>query len=388
MSAVGYLQRHMQLGEDDAQFKASVERMLEREYGFERHRAISEKEGGIDRKLWKTMAELGWFAACLPENAGGISTSANGALILLEQCGKHLVVEPVIGGFLAPAAVVVGADADAAEQMLAGLVAGEEVWALAWCEPERRFEAEPKAVSAVREGTDWCLSGRKIVVQAAPIAEKIIVSAATSEGPTLFVLTKESLAGLSSFRTIDGQNAGEFDLEGVLVPATAVLGKSGQAMQALQRGLDWAAAGACAEAVGSMQAALDLTIAYDQTRKQFGQTLASFQVVQHRLAAMAIEVEYARSLLPFLAMHLSGDGPKRSAAVSAAHWKILSAARKVAFDAVQLHGGIGVTHEAEISHHFRRITALGLAWGSTSFHLDRYRRSRQPSSDLLALVSR
>lgn len=385
MSAMDNLQQYLRLNEDEAQFKAAIERVLEREYSFERHRRTIVHKDGSDSRFWKKMGELGWFSACLPESVGGYATSATGAMLLLEQCGKHLVVEPVLGGFLAPASVFAAADPGNAEVCLGGLVSGQEVWALAWCEPGRRYERDPRAVTAVREGAGWRLNGRKIVVQAAPLADKVIVSADTVQGPTLFIVPKLELKNQPASHTVDGQTAGSLNLEQIFVADSAVLGQVGAAMSAINCGLDWAAAGACAEAIGSMQAALDLTIAYDQTRKQFGQTLASFQVVQHRLAALATEIEYARSLLPLIAITMSASDAQRSAVISAAHWKIMTAARRVAFDAVQLHGGIGVTHEAEVSHHFRKITALNLSWGDASYHLSRYRRARPPGSDLLAL---
>lgn len=369
--------------DDVKQFRSSIERMLAREYSLARRRQTIEQGGSIDRALWRTMGELGWFAACLPERFGGYAESATSALVLLEQFGREMVVEPLLSGFIVPAAAITAAEGDAAGARLAKLFSGEELWALAWSEAHDPNADLQKDVIARRDAKGWRLSGSKLTVLSGPLADFIIVSALAEQGPTLFVVPRPN--SFEAWPCVDGQIAADFVLDDVRLPEDAVLGQPGEGMRPLRAALNWGAAGACAEAIGAMQGALTTTLDYARTRKQFGQAIAGFQVVQHRLAAMAIELEYARSLLPVLAMELSRPGDRQQARISAVRAKITGAARRVASDAVQLHGGIGVTHEAAVSHHFRRIVALELAWGDERLHLERYRESREPGSDLLAV---
>lgn len=264
------------------------------------------------------------------------------------------------------------------------MLEGETVLALAWAEPGRRFDLEPTSVQATSTSAGWRLNGRKSTVIAAPVADQLIVSAATSQGPTLFLVPSDAKGlRLTQYRLIDGQRAADVVFGDVEVDGGAIVGTAGEGLAPLNAALDCGAAGACADAIGAMGAALALTAEYVQTRKQFGQAIGSFQVIQHRLAKMAMELEYAKSLLPLLGARLQCEPDLRSRTVSAVRVKISSAARYVVADAVQLHGGIGVTEEAAVSHYFRRVTAHDLAWGGSRYHLERYRAGRQPGRDLL-----
>ncbi|MEN2977536.1 acyl-CoA/acyl-ACP dehydrogenase (plasmid) [Tistrella bauzanensis] len=372
------------LNEDETQLVASVERLLDGEYGFDRHRRTAETGGGFDHGFWRVMADQGWMAACLPESAGGYGQSPNDALLILERCGAALVVEPLLSGFVVPAMALAtanggghgGGEAGPAAIWLPRMLAGDAVAALAWTEPGRRYDPRPRQVTASR-GPDggWVLEGRKSAVLSAPLAAVLIVSAATDAGTALFAVPGDA-AGmtLAGHEMIDGQRAADIVFDAVALADEALLARPGAGSDAvLAAALDWGAAGAAAEAVGSMAAAVALTVEYARTRSQFGRSLSGFQVIQHRLAALATEVEYARALLPLLADRLTAAPEVRRAAVSAARSAITAAARRVTADTVQLHGGIGVTNEAEVSHHFRRVAALDLGWGGAREHLARYR---------------
>jgi alkylation response protein AidB-like acyl-CoA dehydrogenase len=373
---------YLSASDDEVQFEASVERVLQREYDRSQKRQLAGRTAGpVDRAFWKMAGDLGWLAACIPESAGGYGSSATLALILLEQFGRALVIEPLLHGLLVPVAVVAHAEPGAAAERLAPLMTASEIWGLAWSGGSECNEASLSEIGAARETMGWRLSGSKGVVLGAAAADKLIIPASTGAGCTLFVVAARDITALSERRTIDGRCAAELMLDGVFVPDSAVVGDVGGGRTSLQRGLDWGIGGSCAEAIGAMQAAFALTLDYAHTRKQFGQAIGSFQVVQHRLADMALEIEVARSLLVVVTKILSEGGSRSS--LSAARWRIMEAARYVLSDAVQLHGGIGVTDEALVSHYFRRGVALDLAWGSAGGHLEDYRRTRTLGLDLI-----
>ncbi len=377
------------LTSDESQLQASVERFVSKEYPFEHYRLTVNERHGMDRDFWRQVADLGLIGACFPEDWQGYAQSGKEPFLILEQFGHGLVVEPLVSGVLAPAAVLAASrERERFDDLFAGMMKGEQLLALAWTEPGRRFDPSPVAVSASKTAGGWRLSGRKSTVLAAPLADSLLVSAATPEGPSVFLIPKE--AGgieLVEYRIIDGQSAADIRFNSVDTDSEALVGNAGEGLAMVQAGLDRAAALTCAEAVGAMSAALELIVDYTQTRKQFGQAVSSFQAIQHRLANMAIELEYARAMLQLLSSGIDRlpEG-ERGTFISGIRSKILGCARYVVRDAVQLHGGIGVTDEAAISHYFRKVTALDLAWGDARQHLERYRSKRPKGYDLVGAL--
>lgn len=362
----------------------SADRLIAAEYPLERSRRIAD-ETGFDRAFWRRMAEMGWLGACLPETVGGYAASAQEPLILMGAMGRGLVVEPLLHGLIAPAQAIFAAAPDRAEALLAPAIAGEEVLALAWAEAERRYDLAPAATRAERDGAGWRLSGRKMAVVAAPEAGRLVVSAQVEGGTALFLVAGDA-AGMTAMehRMIDGQAAADLLFADLRLPEEALLAGPDTAPAALEAAFDHGAAGACAAAVGCMEAVLGLTLDYARTRQQFGRRISEFQVVQHRLAAMSVELEYARSMLLLLVARLDGPADARRLAVSAARAKIGPAARHVVAEGIQLHGGIGVTDDLAVSHHFRKVQALEYAFGDTRWHLERYRVNRKRGYDLVA----
>lgn len=374
------------LSSDESQLQASVERFIANEYTFEHYRATV-REGGFNKAFWRQVADLGLVAACFPEDWEGYAQSGTEPFLVLEQFGHGLVVEPLVSGVLAPAAVLVAAgERERFASLFSDMMTGERLLALAWAEPNRRFDLTPETVKATQAGGGWQLDGEKSTVLAAPHADSLLVSAATADGPAMFLVPKDADGvELVTHRNIDGQGAADIHFRQVAVGSDALVGKPGEGEALMRAGMNMGAAMTCAEAVGAMDAALKLTVDYTQTRKQFGQAIASFQAIQHRLANMAIELEYARAMLQLLATGLfRGSESDRSAFVSGIRAKIMGCARFVVSDAVQLHGGIGVTDEAAISHYFRKVTALDLAWGDSRYHLERYRTERKAGTELMA----
>lgn len=375
----------MTLTDVQKQLRDSAQRYLAAKYPFERSRRIADDLGGFDPEFWREAAEMGWLGALLPDSVGGYAETPADMLMLMECAGRGLVVEPLLAGVVAPARAVIAAAPDRATALLAPVVEGRSVLALAWAEAERRYELTPAATRADRADGGWRLSGRKLAVLAAPQADSLVVSAATAEGAALFLVPADASGlSLTPHQMIDGHAAGDLVFDDVRLPPDALLGDARTGADALETALDWGAAGACAAAIGAVDAVMGQTLDYARTRQQFGRAIGEFQVIQHRLAAMAVELEYAKAMLALLSSGLAAAPAMRRLSVSAAKAKIGPAVRKVASEGIQLHGGIGMTDELSISHYFRKAHALEAAYGDSRFHLERYRRNRGENFDILA----
>jgi alkylation response protein AidB-like acyl-CoA dehydrogenase len=263
------------------------------------------------------------------------------------------------------------------EEMLAPLAAGERIAVPAHFEPLSRYDLRRVATSARRSGRNWTLRGRKSVVLHAPAADLLLVSARSSgaadeiSGISLFAVPREGPGvALSPYRTLDGVRAADVDLSDA---SGTLVGAEGAAFPAIASAFDQGLAARCAEAVGALQAALDATVEYTKTRQQFGVPIGTFQALQHRMADMLIHVEQARSMSYLAAMRAADPSAReRRRALSAAKVVIGNACRFVGQEAVQLHGGMGVTDETAVSHLFRRLTALEMALGDTAHHLEQF----------------
>ena len=377
------------LTEDESQLEASVARFVSGEYSFEHYRRTVREHQSMNWSFWRQVADLGLIGACFPEDLQGYAQSGKEPFLILEQFGQGLVVEPLVSGVLVPGALLAASgERERFTDVFGGLMSGERLLALAWAEPGQRFDPSPVTVRATTTGGGWRLNGRKSTVLAAPRADTLLVSAVTEDGPSVFLVSKDT-AGveLVGYQTLDGQRAADIRFNEVDVDHEALVGNIGHGLALVQAGLDQGAGLTCAEAVGAMSAALALTVDYTQTRKQFGQSIASFQAIQHRLANMAIELEYSRAMLQLLSSGMNRlPQSGRGAFISGIRSKILGCARYFVSEAVQLHGGIGVTDEASISHYFRKVTALDLAWGDARQHLERYRSERSADYDLVAAL--
>jgi alkylation response protein AidB-like acyl-CoA dehydrogenase len=271
------------------------------------------------------------------------------------------------------------ADAAAAD-LLGRLASGEYIGALAHFERDSRFEPQWVTTRARQSGQSYVLDGHKAVVMHAPAADVLLVSARTAGEPqdaagvSLFRVPRGTPGlALDAYPTIDGQRAADVYLQGVTVPASNRLGAEGAALPAIEAALDLGLAALCAEAVGVMQALVDATVQYVQTRQQFGQPIGRFQALQHRIADMLIHLEQARSMSYLAALRCSDDNvTERRKALSAAKAVVGQAARYVSQQAVQLHGGMGMTDELIVSHWFKRLTAADLMFGDSDAHLQRF----------------
>lgn len=366
--------------EDQTLLADSVARFVRNEYGFETRRALAAGDAGFDAANWKAFAELGWLAIPFAEADGGLGGDPVATMVLMEQFGRGLVVEPYVPGILLGGALVAAAGDEAQRRrLLGGLIAGDTHLAFAHGEPEGRYTLAHVATRAEAADGGFALTGRKSVVHNAEAADALIVSARTagattdSDGLSLFVVPRgaDGLT-LRPYRTIDGLRAAEVALDGVAVAPDAVLGAPGGAFPVIEETVDRATAAVCAEAVGIMDVLRETTLEYLKTRKQFGRPLGSFQALQHRAVDMLVACEEARSLVLMATLSLDSPPAERRRAVSAAKAHIGSAGRKVGQEAVQMHGGMGVTDELKVGHYFKRLTMIDTFFGDAAHHLDRF----------------
>ena len=366
--------------EEQELLRSSIQRLLRDQYDFETRRKIVASEEGWSKKHWSTFAELGLLAAPFAEASGGLGGGPLATMIVMKEFGRHLVVEPFFETVVLAGGLIENNGTDAQrEALLPPIMAGEAIWALAWTEGKSRYDLNHVSTTAKRSGDAYILNGAKAAVIGAPWADKLIVSARTSGGPrdragvSLFIVDRQS-AGLhlQSFKTIDGRRAAEIMLKDVSIPARNLLGNEGEGVAALEACRDRAIAALCAEATGAMDVLNTSTLDYTKTRKQFGVALGTFQVLQHRMVDMFIALEEATSLMQHLNLTIADGDPQRSKLASGARSKIGEAARFVGEQAIQLHGGMGMSDELNVGHYFKRIAAINIQFGDPTYHLLRY----------------
>lgn len=365
------------LTDEQKLLQESVDRFVERDYGFDIRTRLAESETGWSAENWAIFAELGWLGVPFPEAAGGHGGGPVEAGLISEALGKGLAVEPYLwtvvlgGGLLARAGRT---------DLLEALIAGKLQLATGFAEPQGRYALNDVATTAEKSGGDLSISGRKAVVFNAPSADFLIVPARTAgartdaRGITLFLLPADA-AGveLRPYRTMDDSRAAEATLSGVRAGGDAVLGEIDDGMALLEPAVDVATAVLCCEAAGVMQALVSQTQDYIKNRKQFGVPLSSFQVLQHRMAEMFIHKEQTQSMAYMAVVRgAAGDGREASRAASAAKAYAGEKGKLVGQDAIQMHGGMGMTKEMPISSYFKRITAIGSQFGDADHHLDRF----------------
>ncbi|VTU45796.1 Acyl-CoA dehydrogenase fadE12 (plasmid) [Variovorax sp. SRS16] len=360
---------------DQQMLRDSVQRYLQQKYDYQQ-RGVMLKAGGFSAKVWRDFADFGWLGAALPEEAGGFGGGALEAGILMEAFGRRLVLEPylwtvVVGGAL----LQHGPQGATRDALLAQMVAGELQLALAALEDDVGQDFARVDTIAVANGESWVLKGRKRVVPNGAIAHRFFVSARSAEGVSLFLVARDAPGlRIRSFRSNDGQTAAELTLEDVRVPRSDIVGRLGEAVPLLTLAADHGSAALCAEVVGSTAYLVDSTCEYLKTREQYGAPLAKFQVLQHRLADMYVAVELARSMALVAAAALTDAGKserERMHDISAARVQAIRCARLVGRDAVQMHGGMGMSEELDISAHFKRLMLTTLLLGDEDFHLER-----------------
>ncbi|MDJ0909901.1 MAG: acyl-CoA dehydrogenase family protein [Woeseiaceae bacterium] len=365
------------LNEIQSMLADSIEKFIENDYDFETRQAHSGSDKGYSEDVWGTFAELGWTAVPFSEEDGGFDGGPLDVMVVMERFGRGLIVEPWLANIiLAGGALRRVATAEQKERWLAPIIGGEVQATLAFTEPQARYTVSDIATTATADGDDWVLSGSKGVVPNAGNADLLIVPARTSgeqtdtDGITLFAVdAKADGVTVISYPTVDGLQAGEVELENVR--AAAVLGEVGQGFATLDAIVDDATLAVCAEAVGIMETMMSKTVEYSKNRVQFGVPIGSFQALQHRMVDMLTACEQSKSLLMWATMVHTQGGEDAKRAISSIKYMIGTAGLKVGEEAVQLHGGMGVSWELDIAHYFKRLAAIGQMFGNADWHLDK-----------------
>jgi len=362
------------------QLRDTVAKLVSQKYDFDTRRKVAKSEAGWRPEMWSQFAELGLLGASFTEAEGGFGSGPIEAMIISEEFGKGLVIEPylqtvVIGGNFFRHG---GTDAQK-EEHIAGIIGGETRFAFAYSEPKSRFDLNDISTTAKKDGASYTLNGHKAVVIGAPFATHLIVTARTSgaqrdaNGITVFLVARNP-KGVTTrdYPTVDGLRASEVYFENVAVGADAVIGKVDGGLPLVEKVVDNAIAALCAEAVGCFKVLNEATISYAKQRKQFGQSIATFQVLQHRMVDMFMAAEQASSMTYMVTLKLDEADKARKLAASAAKVQIGKAGKLVSQDAVQIHGGMGMTDELNVGHFFKRVTMIESQFGNTDWHLRRY----------------
>jgi alkylation response protein AidB-like acyl-CoA dehydrogenase len=367
--------------EEQIALQDSIKRFIANEYGFEKRRALARSKESFSPDAWRQYAEFGILALPFPESYGGLNGTAVDTMIVMEALGPGLVLEPYLATVVLCGHLIRDAGSEAQKKtLLAAVASGDLKMALAHYEPGARYELNQVATTAKSDGKGWILDGAKAVVLHGAAADKLIVSARTAgkerddAGVSLFVVDRDA-AGVSvrSFSTQDANRAADITFKGVRVGADALLGAKGKALPALEWALDYGIAALCAEAVGIVTALNAATLEYLKTRKQFGQPIGKFQALQHRMADMTIAAEQARSMMYLAAVKAdSTDAVERRRAISIAKAYVGQATRFIGQQAVQLHGGMGVTDELIVGHWFKHLTLINALFGDADYHLGRF----------------
>jgi alkylation response protein AidB-like acyl-CoA dehydrogenase len=361
----------------------AVQRFVAKEYPLAAREKILDSKEGWSGEIWAKLAELGLLSLQVPEEHGGMGGASVETMLTMNALGRGLLLEPYLpSAILATALIRDLGSPTQKEELLPAMAAGERIAVPAHGEPGARDELARVATTAARSGDGYALNGNKSVVLHAAAADALLVSARSSgdvgdqRGISLFIVPREARGvSLQTYRTLDGQRASDVSLRDVRVPASALLGPEGGAFEAISAAWDLGVAAICAEAAGALQALLDTTVEYAKTRKQFGLPIAKFQALQHRMVEMLIHVEQARSMSYLAAIRATDrDRAERRRAVSAAKVVVGQACRKVAQEAVQIHGGMGMTDELHVGHYFKRLTAIELSLGDTEHHLESFVR--------------
>jgi alkylation response protein AidB-like acyl-CoA dehydrogenase len=365
------------LNEDHALLRATLGQFLQQRYDFAARTAAARSEPGYRPEIWRALArDLGVLGMTIASAHGGLRETGSGAIeqmVFMEQAGRALLLEPVGESVFQAAWLLEQDGTPRAGALLADAARGAIKLAVAVGEPDMRHDLADIATVAHREGAAWRLDGHKAMVSAAPWADMLIVAARGKAGLSLFLVDRAAPGlTITAYPTLDGRRAGDLVLRDVVVDADALVGPEGGALPLLEAWRDRAIAAQAAEATGLLERMVADTVAYCRDRSQFGQPIAGFQALQHRMVDMHIAVEMVRSAAVLACLRLDGDPVERARAASAAKVTVAQACRFVGQNAVQLHGGMGMTDDLAIGHCFRRATMIEQEHGTADWHLARH----------------
>jgi alkylation response protein AidB-like acyl-CoA dehydrogenase len=390
--------------EEQRLLKDSIEKFLDKNYSFEQRRAIIASGQGFSPLVWEGFASLGLLGVPIPAELGGFGGGGVDTMIVMEAFGRALVVEPYLPTVvLAASAISLGGSEAQRHILLPRIVDGSLKLAFAHAEPGTRHELNRVETTARQEGGMWVINGGKSVVLHGAAADLLIVTARTAGaadatyGISLFFVNPSEQGVMGrDYPTYDGMRAAEVSFDNVTISPESLIGVLDSGYALLDAVIDRGIAAVCAEAVGCMGALNAVTLEYLKTRQQFGVPIGRFQVLQHRMVDMLMQYEQARSMALLAAVKVdSNDGAERRRCVSAAKEFIGRAGRFVGQQAIQLHGGMGMTDELNVGHYVKRLTAIDASFGDADHHLDRFCESaaapieaplRQPAKKWKQLV--
>ena len=371
---------NFELSEEQKMIQQSVERFVQENYDLPKRVEISSKDPGYSKDYWDSMAELGWLGLPFNEEDGGFGGNQIDTLVIMEQFGKGLVLEPFLANIvLGGGAIQIGGSEELKKEILPSLIEGTKQITLAYAEQQSRFDLEDVATSARLEGNKYIINGQKSMVLNAESADHLVVVARTSggqvdeKGISLFLVDSNS-NGLEkqNFPTVDGLRASEITLENVEVSTERIIGDIDKGFEILRAVSNNGILALCAEAVGAMEILYKDTVEYTQQREQFDHPLSDFQVLQHRMVDMFMEYEQCKSLLFRATMETIQDPEMAQKTIHALKHLIGKSGIFVGENAVQLHGGMGVTEELRIGHFFKRLLVIDSQFGNADFHLDKF----------------
>jgi alkylation response protein AidB-like acyl-CoA dehydrogenase len=372
---------NFELSDEQQLLSDSLRKYLANDYSFDGRSKIVASAAGWSEKVWSGLAEMGLLGLPFPESYGGFGGNAVDVMLVMEALGESLVVEPYLTNVAIAGQLVHRAGSDAQKkQVLPALIQGQQRLAFAHTEAGARYDLRHVGARAKRAGDGWVLEGEKRAVLHAGAANTLVVSGRTAgddtdtAGVSLFLVDRAARGvTVKEYRTIDEQRAADVWLSDVAVGREALLGAEGGALPVIEEVADYATALLCAEAVGCIRYANDTTLEYLKTRRQFGVPIGTFQALQHRMVDMVISYEQARSMACLACVKADTAGPaERRRVISAAKIKVADACRHVSQEAVQMHGGMGMTDELKVSHTFRRLTVIAQAFGDAEHHLERF----------------
>lgn len=370
------------LSQEQALLKDSIDKFVREETDVERHRRLSKTATGFDQASWQQFAELGWLSVPFVEEVGGFGGNAIDVMVVAEALGKGLVREPFLTTVVTCGSLLTRAGNGSQQQhYIPAIIDGSAQWAFAFAEKQSRYNLASVSCHVSTQDDGFILSGEKIAVLNGHIADYLIVSARTAgaeldpAGISLFIVDANA-PGIKReiFPALDGTYIATIRFDNVSLSQETLLGTAGEALAVVEAVIDDSIIAMGAEALGSMQTLLDATVEYTKTREQFGQPIGKFQALQHRMADMYLKLEETRSLLLDAAIQLSENSATASKACAALKVKLAEAGRYVSQQAVQLHGGIGMTDELNVGHHFKRLQLLAMLYGDEHYYLQRYTR--------------
>ena len=370
----------LSISEEQSAIRDVISRFIENEYDFEKRMSIAEGDSAFDSDVYNFFVEQGFTAIPFSEEDGGLNGGPIETMLIMKEIGRGLVLEPYLENVILAGGVLKRLATDEQKsKWLSKIINGELQSTLAFTEPQSRFNLNDVATIAKDNGDKVIINGKKSFVLNGKEADIIVVPVRTSgsqteaEGISLFVVESD-LPGITknNYKTVDGHSASEIIFKNVEVNKDNLLGELGKGYQTLESTIDDAILAVCAEATGIMKSLHDKTVEYSKNRVQFGVPIGGFQALQHRMVDTLMACEETESILLWALTTNQDDSSSLKKAISGLKYQIGTAGKHVGQEAVQLHGGMGISWELDIAHFFKRLSSIEILFGNADFHMKRF----------------